>query len=198
MRRLFVAAAIVAAWAAMPATARAQSSQIQGFGGLTFGDVTSSTTFGGGIAVPLGDNMQVIAEGGRMRDVMPSLAGTLIDLTPIDFGVSAYYGEAGLRFIAPSHRAVRPYAEATGGFARLRGNLHGTRADGFVNTALGLFDSTQPLLGVGGGVIVQGRPVFVDLGYRYKKIYASDAVQSFLTGGDFTVNQVRFGVGVRF
>jgi opacity protein-like surface antigen len=198
MQRLFVAAAIVAASAVAPATARAQSSQIQGFGGLTFGDVTSSSTFGGGIAVPLGDNLQVIAEGGRMRDVLPSFAGTLIDLTPIDFGVSAYYGEAGVRFIAPSHRAVRPYAEATGGFARLRGNLHGTPADGFVNSAFGLFDSTEPLLGVGGGVIVQGGPVFVDLGYRYKKIYASDSLQSFLTGGDFTVNQVRFGVGVRF
>jgi opacity protein-like surface antigen len=198
MRRLFVAAAIVAAAAAAPASASAQSSQIQGFGGLTFGDTTSSSTFGGGIGVPLGDNLQVIAEGGRMRDVMPSLVGTLIDLTPFDFGVSAFYGEAGIRFIAPSHRAVRPYAEATGGFARLRGHFHGTGGDSFINTALGFVDSTKPLLGVGGGVLVQGGPVFVDLGYRYKKIYASDSLQSFLTGGDFSVNQVRFGVGVRF
>jgi opacity protein-like surface antigen len=198
MRRLLVAAAIVVAAAAVPASARAQSSQIQGFGGLTFGDTTSSSTFGGGIAVPLGDNIQVIAEGGRMRDVMPSLVGTLIDFTPIDFGVSAYYGEAGVRFIAPSSRAVRPYAEATAGFARLRGHFHGTPGDSFVNTALGLVDSTEPLLGVGGGMIVQGGPVFVDLGYRYKKIYASNSLQSFLTGGDFSVNQVRFGVGVRF
>jgi hypothetical protein len=198
MRHLVVAAAIVAAAAAVPTTARAQSSQIQGFGGLTFGDVTNSSTFGGGIAVPLGENMQIIAEGGRMGDVLPSFADSLIDLTPIEFGVSAYYGEAGVRFIAPSYRTIRPYAEATGGFARLRGHFSGTRADGFVNTALNMFDSTEPLLGVGGGVIVQGGPVFVDLGYRFKKIYASDSLQSFLTGGDFTVNQVRFGVGVRF
>jgi opacity protein-like surface antigen len=199
MRRILMAAAFLAALGlALPGSARAQSSQIQGFGGLTFGEVTGSSTFGGGIAIPLGDSMQVIAEGGRMTDVMPSLAGTLIDLTPIDFGVRAYYGEAGLRFIAPSRRAVRPYAEATAGFARLRGNLHGTSFDPFVNTALGVFDRNEPLLGVGGGVIVQGGPVFVDLGYRYKKIYAGDSLQALLTGGDFTVSQVRFGVGVRF
>jgi opacity protein-like surface antigen len=51
---------------------------------------------------------------------------------------------------------------------------------------------------VGGGVIVQGGPVFMDLGYRYKKVMAGDSLQGLLTGGDFTVNQVRFGVGVRF
>ena len=31
---------------------------------MTFGDVTDSTTFGGNIAVPLSDNLQVIAEEG--------------------------------------------------------------------------------------------------------------------------------------
>ncbi|HET7218370.1 MAG TPA: outer membrane beta-barrel protein [Vicinamibacterales bacterium] len=197
MRRAFLTMAFVCTLA-LPAAARAQNAQIQGFGGLTFGDVTSSTTFGGGIAVPLGDNLQVIAEGGRMTDVLPSLPAALIDFTPIDFGVSAYYGEAGIRVLAPSHRAVRPYGEATAGFARLRGTLDGTGVDGIVNTALGLFDRNEPMLGVGGGVIVQGGPVFVDLGYRYKKIYASDSLQALLTGGDFHVNQLRVGVGVRF
>lgn len=198
MQRTFVGALLFALAIAVPATARAQNGQIQGFGGLTFGDVTPSSTFGGGIAVPLGDNMQILAEGGRMTDVVPSLLGTLVDFTPVDFGVSAYYGEAGIRVLGPSHRAVRPYAEATAGFARLRTNLHGTPRDGLVNAALGLFDRNEPLLGVGGGVILQGGPVFVDLGYRYKKIMAADSLQSLITGGDFTVNQVRLGVGVRF
>jgi opacity protein-like surface antigen len=197
MRRSRLAAAVICSLA-IPAIASAQNAQIQGFGGLTFGDVTSSSTFGGGIAVPLGDNMQIIAEGGRMTDVMPSLIGTIIDFVPIDFGVSAWYGEAGVRVLGSPHRAVRPYAEATAGFARLRTGLHGTGVDGIVNTALGLLDRTDPLLGVGGGMIVQGGPVFVDVGYRYKKILAGDSLQSILTGGDFSVNQVRFGVGVRF
>jgi opacity protein-like surface antigen len=198
MQRSLVAATMFLVVAAVPAPARAQNSQVHGFGGLTFGDVTSSSTFGGGIAAPLGDNMQVIVEGGRMTDVVPSLLGTIVDFTPIDFGVSAFYGEAGIRVLGSSNQAVRPYAEATAGFARLRTNFHGTPADGVLSAALGLFDSTEPLLGVGGGVIVQGGPVFVDLGYRYKKILADNSLQSLLTGGDFSVNQVRFGVGVRF
>jgi hypothetical protein len=133
MRRALLGTAIVCSLA-VPSLAAAQNAQVQGFGGMTFGDVTNSSTFGGGIALPFGDNMQIIAEGGRMTDVMPSLIGTIVDFTPIDFGVSAWYGEAGVRFIGSSHRAVRPYAEATAGFARLRTGLHGTGADGIVNT----------------------------------------------------------------
>jgi hypothetical protein len=198
MRLNIVPALLAGVLGLLPAPARAQNAQVQGFGGVTFGDVTSSTTFGGGVGVPLGGNMQVIIEGGRMADVMPSLVGTIIDLTPVDFGVSAYYGEAGVRYFATNYGAVRPYGEATAGFARLRGTFHGSGADPIVNTALGLFDSTEPMLGVGGGVIVQGGPMFVDIGYRYRKIFASDSLQSFLTGGDINLNQVRFGVGVRF
>lgn len=197
MRSTALAMLIVSALA-LPTTARAQNGQIQGFGGLTFGDVTNSSTFGGGIAVPLGDNMQIIAEGGRMTNVVPSLLGVIDDFTPVDFGVSAYYGEAGIRLLGPSQRAVRPYAEATAGFARLRTNLHGTGADGIVNTALGFFDRNEPLFGLGGGVMLQGGPVLLDLGYRYKKIMAGDSLQSLITGGAFSVSQVRVGVGVRF
>ena len=198
MRRFAIAATVCALSIALPAAARAQNGQLQGFGGLTFGDVTQSSTFGAGLAIPLGDYMQIIAEGGRMTDLAPSLVGTIVDYTPIDFGVSAYYGEAGVRLIGSAHRAVRPYGEATAGFARVRTNFHGTRADAIVNTALGFFDRNEPLFGLGGGVIVQGGPVFLDLGYRYKKIMAGDSLQSLITGGEFSVNQVRVGVGVRF
>jgi opacity protein-like surface antigen len=47
-------------------------------------------------------------------------------------------------------------------------------------------------------VIVQGGPVFVDLGYRYKQVMAGDSLQSLLTGGDFGASQVRLGLGFRF
>ena len=113
--------------------------------------------------------------------------------------MSAWYGEGGLRFIGSSHRAIRPYAEATAGFARLKSGVGGFGSVGpIVDAALGFFDSTEPLLRVGGGVILQGGPVFLDLGYRYKKIMAGDSLQSFLTGGDFSVNQVRIGAGITF
>jgi hypothetical protein len=188
----------MAAVAPAPA-AYAQNGQVSGFGGVTFGDVTSSTTFGGSIAVPLSDNLQIIAEGGRMTNVLPSLVDLAIGFTPADVNLSAWYGEAGVRFIAPG-RAIRPYTEATAGFARLTTGISGigSRAGTITNAALNLFDRTDPLLGVGGGLIVQGGPLFVDLGYRYKKILAGHSIQGTLTGGDFGINQVRFGVGVRF
>ena len=199
MRALSIAGALAAALS-IPSVAHAQSGQFQGFGGLTFGDVTNSSTFGGSVAVPLGDNLQIIAEGGRMTDVMPSLLGTIVDFTPVDVRVSAWYGEGGLRFIASPGRAVRPYVETTAGFARLRPGFTGagTRADAIVNTGLRFLDRTEPMLGAGGGVVVQGGPLVMDLGYRYKKILAGDSVPTLLTGGDFSVNQVRVGVGVRF
>ena len=185
---------------ALPAASYAQNTQLQGFGGLTFGDVTNSSTFGGAIAVPLSDNLQIIGEAGRMSNVAPSLLYSVLeDFTPLDVGVSAWYGEGGVRIIGSSSHALRPYAEATAGFARLKSGFEGLgTASPFVDAALGFFDSTEPLLGVGGGVIVQGGPVFLDLGYRYKKIMASDSLQSLMTGGDFSVNQVRIGAGIRF
>lgn len=200
MRGLSRAAGALAIALAIPSAASAQNSQFQGFGGLTFGDVTNSSTFGGNVAIPLSDNLQIIGEGGRMTDVMPSLLGTIVDFTPVDLRVSAWYGEGGLRFIASPGRAIRPYVETTAGFARLRPGFNGagSRADVLVNTAFRFFDRTEPLLGAGGGIVVQGGPVFLDLGYRYKKILAGDSWQNVLTGGDISVNQVRIGAGVRF
>ena len=183
----------------VPGVVSAQESLFQGFGGVTFGDVTNSSTFGGSIAIPLSDNLQIIGEGGRMTDVMPSLYYDLLEFTPAEIGVSAWYGEGGLRFIASPGRTIRPYLETTAGFARLNAGFDGAgRADAIVNTALRFFDRTEPILGAGGGVVVQGGPIFLDLGYRYKKILIGDSLQGFLTGGDIGVNQVRFGAGIRF
>lgn len=182
-----------------PAAAHAQGGQIQAFSGLTFGNVTSSSTVGGQFAVPLSDNLHVIGEAGRMNDVMPSLFSTIVDFTPIDLRVSAWYGEAGIRLIGSSRRAVRPYGEATAGFARMSTGVAGAGSfDPLVNGALGLFNRTEPMLGLGTGVMLHGGPLVLDLGYRYKMIRAGDSLQALLTGGDVNVSQVRVGVGFRF
>ena len=198
MRALSICGALAVALF-VPSVASAQG-QFQGFGGLTFGDVTSSSTFGGSIAVPLSDNLQIIGEGGRMTNLMPSLLDSLVDLTPADVRLSAWYGEGGLRFIASPGRAIRPYVETTAGFARMNTGIAGTGslADAVTNTALRFLERTEPMLGAGGGVVVQGGPLVLDLGYRYKKILVGDSWQSFLTGGDVSVNQLRVGAGVRF
>jgi len=55
------------------------------------------------------------------------------------------------------------------------------------------------MLGVGGGVLLQGGPVHVDLGYRYKRILTGSVMSSILSAGqELQTHQVRFGVGVRF
>ena len=200
MRRLAIVAALAAAAFVVPSSVVAQErTQIGGFGGFTFGNTTSATTFGGSLSAPLAANMQIVAEAGRMDDVMPSLIGTILDFTPVDVRLSAWYAEGGVRFLA-SRAAVTPYVEATAGMARLHTGFTGAgRVDPFVNTALRFFDRTEPMLGAGGGVLLRGGPVSLDLGYRYKKILASDSLQSLMSGGDgITVSQARVGIGVRF
>ena len=202
MRRNTLAVLSVVCALASPGLAAAQTynSIGEGFGGLTFGTSASATTFGGSIGIGLTDTFQIVGEAGRLGDIKPSLVDSVLDLTSVDMRVSAFYGEGGVRFIAAPHSAVRPYAEATAGVARLSVNMDGLgRANPLVDAALGFFNRTEPLLGVGGGVMLQGGPVLVDLGYRYKRIVSGDSLQSLVNGGkDFDVSQVRVGVGVRF
>jgi hypothetical protein len=196
---------------ALPATANAQTIQsapkmsIQGFGGFTFGDssfvggTSLGSTFGGTLAVDLTRNIQAIGEFGRMSDIRPSLFN-LLEFTPADLRIPAWYGEGGVRFIAAPHSPVRPYGEASFGFARLSTDVkrfNGTAYD-VVETGLGYLNRTEPMLGVGAGVVFQGGPFALDVGYRYNKITAS-GLPSFLNGGnDYHVNDVRIGFGVRF
>jgi Opacity protein and related surface antigens len=205
MRRLILAGAVIAG-CVMPAAASAQDlkNEVQGFGGLTIGTSTFgsaiSSTFGGRVGIGLTPNIQVIGEAGRLANIRSPLFDVL-DFTGIGVNVSAFYGEGGVRFIASPHSAVRPYGEATAGFARLNAGLSGLggRTDAIVDTALGLLNTTRPVLGVGTGVLIQGGPLSVDIGYRYKQISSGNTLASVLNAGkDFQINQVRVGVGLRF
>jgi opacity protein-like surface antigen len=202
MRRILRAAAIAVATLVVPTAASAQTgnSQVEGFGGVTVRGLSTSETFGGNIAVPLTDHIQVIGEGGRINDIMSPTIASLLDFTPIDMRLSATYAAGGVRILGSSRSAVRPYAETTFGMARLRTGFGGPEAAEYpyVNVALQYLDSTQPMLGLGGGLMIQGRHVVVDLGYRFNKISGGNVVQTALTGGDFDVHQFRFGFGVRF
>ncbi len=196
---------------ALPAAASAQTIRpaskmsIQGFGGFTFGDssfvggTSLGSTFGGNLAVDLTPNIQAVGEFGRMSDIKPSLFNVL-EFTPADLRIPAWYGEGGVRFIAAPHSPVRPYGEATFGFAKLNTDVEGFSGTAYdvAETGLGYFNRTEPMLGLGGGVVFQGGPFAVDVGYRYNKITAS-GLPSVLNGGnDYHVNDVRIGFGVRF
>jgi opacity protein-like surface antigen len=204
MRRvlLYAAAACGVLVFSTDAVAQTRRSQIEGFGGLTFGtNATSAPTFGGSIAFPLTDNIQIIGEAGRLTDVKSSLLDIVTGFTPADIRLSAWYGEGGIRFIASPHSAIRPYAEATAGYARLTAGVNGGGTfGGIADAALAFLGSTEPVLGVGAGVMLQGGPLLVDAGYRYKKIAAGNGLASALTlsGDAIDVNQFRVGVGIRF
>jgi opacity protein-like surface antigen len=201
MRKLSALPALAAGALLVASTASAQDrSQVGAFGGFTFGSTTSATTFGGTVRAPLAGGMEIVGEAGRLEDVMPSTLGTLLDFTPVDVRLSAWYGEAGIRFTAPARSHVTPYAEATAGFARLQTGFSGVgRVDPFVRTALRFLDRTEPMLGAGAGIAVTGGPLTLDLGYRYKKILAANSPQSLLVAGDdIGVSQLRIGIGFRF
>jgi opacity protein-like surface antigen len=203
MRRIILSAAALGGFLlfSWEAAAQTRGGQIEGFGGTTFGTTTSAPTFGGSIAVPLGDHVQIVGEGGRLTDIKASLLDDALSFTSLDVDVSAWYVEGGIRFIGSRHSAVRPYVEVTAGAARLNPTVG---VDGWLgaltNTGLAFLSRTEPLVGAGGGVMLQGGPVVFDLGYRYKKILAGNGLASaFSLGGNgFDVNQVRVGLGVRF
>ena len=203
MIRTLVLAAAVLAFARSPALAQ-ERHEVQGFGGVTVGTATIgsavSPTFGGRVSAGLTPNIHVIGEGGRLAGI-ESPRFDVLDFTNLRVGITAYYGEGGARVITSPGSAVRPYGEATAGFARLNASVSGLngRTDPIIDTALGLISSTQPMLGAGGGVLIAAGRVAVDVGYRYKRISTGNTIAAFLDGDThFTINQVRVGVGLRF
>jgi opacity protein-like surface antigen len=202
MRKLSLTVALCLATLSLPAIASAQNGNghIQAFGGLTTGGShASAPTFGGSIAVPLGSHVQIFGEGGKMTDLMFLPIAELIDLTPADIRLSAYYGQAGIRVLGGSGNGVRPYGEVSAGMARLHAGVSGLGTPGdIIDGALHFVDRTEPILGLGAGLMLQGGPMVVDLGYRYKRIRGGDIVTQILTGGDLGISQLRVGVGVRF
>ncbi len=205
MRHLLILSATIIV-CALPVTTRAAdgNTSVQGFGGLTFGTsaiagTSTAPTFGGGVSIAILPNLQIVGEAGRLTDVKPPLLD-LLDFTPFGLRVSAWYGEGGVRFVASPSSAVRPYVEATAGMARMSTGVggFGGRTGAVVDAGLAFLNRTEPMLGAGGGVVLQGGPLSVDIGYRYKKIMAG-GIASVLNGrNDYQVNQVRIGVGVRF
>jgi len=203
MRRIILSAAALGGVLLFTpeADAQARGGHIEGFGGTTFGTSASAPTYGGRIAVPLGDHVQLVGEGGRLTDIKASLLDDALSFTSVDIDMSAWYAEGGIRFTGSRHAALRPYVELTAGAARLNPTVG---VDGWLgaltNTGLTFLSRTEPLIGGGAGVMIQGGPVVVDLGYRYKRILAGSGIATAFSLGDdgFDVNQFRVGLGVRF
>jgi hypothetical protein len=187
---------------AVPAAAFAQgNSSIVGFGGISLNGLEShSPSLGGTVTYSVIPDMQIVGEVGRLGNVLPTTADTLFSLARTGVGVSAFYGEGGVRLTAPTG-GLAPYAEATAGFARLdlTSDRLGTIGNVATGLALGFVGRTTPLASVGVGVLARGGPLVLDLGYRYKQLFADTVLQSVLgLGQPLHAHEVRAGIGVRF
>ena len=190
-----------------PATAGAQDHGASAvvFGGTSLNSFSTSASkidVGVNVGKELTPNIQAFGEFGRVGEMLPSLsAGLLSSFTPYDVGVSAFYGEGGVRLLAAPNSGVNPYVEASAGIARLTPHVSGfgSSADAITSLGLNFLRTTDPILGVGGGLLLRGGPVIADVGYRYKQVVGNDSLASFLAvGQNLRTHQVRFGIGVRF
>ncbi|HEY1306949.1 MAG TPA: hypothetical protein VGF24_25520 [Vicinamibacterales bacterium] len=192
-----------AAWAQErhPTSVKEPHASLQGFGGIGVGSVnTVHPTFGGTIVGDLTPNVQLLGEVGRIGDVLPSRTQSLIGLSPVDLSVSAFYGSGGVRLSSASS-AVRPYAEASAGIARLTPQVSGLGSGlpgVLTNIGLSMLNRTSPIASLGAGVTLQGGPLFADIGYRYRRVFADNWVDALALGSHLGSNEVRVGVGVRF
>lgn len=192
---LAIAFTTTAAWAQEP------HASVQGFGGLGVGGVnTVHPTFGGAIVGDLTPNISLIGEVGRLGDVLPSRTQTLIGLTPVDLSVSAFYGSGGVR-LSSRPSSVRPYVEASAGIARLTPQVSGLPSGlsgVLTNAGLAMLNRTSPIASLGGGVMLQGGPLFADIGYRHVRVLSDSWMNALALGNSLNTNEVRVGVGVRF
>lgn len=205
--RFVIAAALAVGVSLFASTPASAQTTLDAFGALpvdhlaSLGDSDFPVDFGGRVSFDVVPAVQVVGEFGRIGNVLPGIVALPLRFLPVDVRVSAFYGEGGVRLLAAPRSAVTPYVEGTAGVANLSFGARGlgTTTDALVRAALNLVDTRDPMLGAGGGLLIRGGPIHVDLGYRYKRILPNDALSSMLSfGQELQTHQVRFGFGVRF
>ena len=203
MTRVLRLLAVCGVFLVVPVSARAQGAgAVAGFGGVSINGLESGAPdVGANLAFELTPGVQLIAEAGRVGNVMPALADTVFSATNSGIRASALYGEGGVRFQLAPHSRVSPYAEATAGISRLdvTSTRLGPLAGGLTSAAIAFLGRTGPVAGAGGGILVGAGPVVIDLGYRYKQFFPGEPLETILgLGQPLRSHHVRVGLGVRF
>jgi opacity protein-like surface antigen len=196
----FAAILLATLLAASSVSAQETRASVQGFGGVGVGSFTApNANFGGAITGDLTPNIQLIGEAGRLGNILPSTTQLLFDLSPVNLSASAFYAQGGIRLTSGSG-ALRPYAEAAGGIARL--TPHVTGLDGLpgalTNVGLAFLNRTAPIGTFGAGVTMHAGNFVADAGYRHHRVFSESWMEALALGGNLSTNEVRFGVGVRF
>jgi hypothetical protein len=161
-----------------PVTATAQErASLEGFGGLSINGLPSAAapvpSLGGAVTFSIVPGIDIIGEAGRLGNVLPPMSSAAFSVAQTGLHASAFYGEAGARFVMAPTSIFTPYAEATAGIARLqlRSDQLGSVANAAMSMAVGLVEGATPTLGAGGGILLRGGPMLFDIGYRYKQLF---------------------------
>ena len=182
-----------------------------GFGNFSASDATScavrscaqAVNVHAQFGVPVASNVDAIAYGGFMRNVLNrDLAGLILTAVPGSQGeqqVKAYTYAGGIRVLGSASNSVRPFGQVVAGGMNLSGvviNPAGTDVTSALISsttfsAASDLSSTKFMVGVGGGVkVVVGPKAVVEFGYMYER--------PFSTVTTFNVNRVYVGIGTRF
>lgn len=163
-----------------------------GVAGVTFG-TESDLMFGGEFGGNVTETIQLFGEVGLMRNVLPRhiqdgldeladiLTLTTGDLWEFDATVRNTYFGGGVRVMFP-RRELRPYLLGGLGVAALRLKVteldFGDITDELVEDGdLDNASETKPMVSLGGGIMVPvGGSTFVDLGYRFHKVFTEESV----------------------
>jgi opacity protein-like surface antigen len=175
-------------------------SYVVGRSGVTFGTRTAplaGVEFGSHVASML----QVYATFDWHRDVAPQFLADvfegLSDVADVDVDarLPAYVATGGVKVIAP-RGTIRPYALAGFGVGQINGTIEfdGEDVTEFLDE-VGVLNrddlkATKPVFEFGGGIAMSRGPVYVDVGYRFRK--------PFDTSEPFNVSGIYAGVGVAF
>jgi hypothetical protein len=192
--------------AAFPAVSSAQEhGHLSGTAGATF-QARTAGVFGGEIGVSVHSSIELYAGVNIMRNVLPrsmqhdldDLTRDLATFTGDVWGFTAkartLSGVTGVKVRFPASSNVRPYVLAGGGFANVVFAIHEMDFGDVTNDVLREFGvtenkATKPYLELGGGLEIPLGALFMDAGYRYGRVIASN---------DLNISRVYYGLGTRF
>lgn len=175
-------------------------SYVIGRGGVTF-DTRTAPLAGVEVGGNLTPYLQAYGSFDWHRDIAPGWVADVTDLisvivgTDFDMRFPAYVATGGLKVIAPRGR-IRPYGLGGVGYGRVNGKVEVEGED-----VTGLLDEfnmldrddiefNKMLFEVGGGIAASTGPMYIDIGYRFRKFVD--------TGEPVNVSGVYAGAGLGF
>lgn len=166
---------------------------VRGLGGVTLGGAETSMAGGIGGGVRLNKHLDLFAEAGMVRDVMPgeiqdeldslaileaAISGVPVEL---DIEVPNQYGIAGIRVNTPTPAGslITPFLEIGGGAGRIAMDfdveVFGLDLTRELREEIGDLDVIKLLLAGGAGIHISAtRQLGFDVGYRYHRIFTDD------------------------